>query len=176
MGAAYQKCTAGIEIPKVGLLNIGAESRKGTSVVREAYQLLTDSCRYPPDSQETPYMEFHGNIEGRDVFHGKVDVLVTDGFTGNVLVKTSEGIADVIFEYLMEAVQHHPSPALQKTLTSIQSLFDYAEYQGALLCGIDGIVIKCHGHSNTKAIFNGIKGAINMIHHQLLPQIKEHLE
>lgn len=176
MGAAYQICTAGIEIPKVGLLNIGAESRKGTSVVRQAYQLLKEACQNPPESQEPVYMEFHGNIEGRDVFLGKVDVLVTDGFTGNVLVKTSEGIADVIFEYLMEGLHQHPSPSLQKTFMSIQSLFHYAEYQGALLCGIDGIVIKCHGHSNTKAFFNGIKGAINMIHHKLLNQIKEHLQ
>ncbi len=176
MGAAYQKCTAGIEIPKVGLLNIGAESKKGTSLVRQAYQLLKDACQHPIDSKEPPYMEFHGNIEGRDVFHGKVDVLVTDGFTGNVFVKTSEGIADVIFEYLMEALHQHPSPTLQKTLNSIQSLFHYAEYQGALLCGIDGIVIKCHGHSNTKALFNGIKGAIDMLQHQLLTQIKEHLQ
>lgn len=176
MGAAYQKCTAGIEIPRVGLLNIGAESRKGTSLVRQAYQILTEACQHPLDSKELPYMEFHGNIEGRDVFNGKVDVLVTDGFTGNVLVKTSEGIADVIFQYLMEALHQHPSPALQRTLISIQGLFHYAEYQGALLCGIDGIVIKCHGHSSTKAFFNGIKGATNMIQHKLLAQIKEHLQ
>lgn len=175
MGAAYQKCTQGIEIPKVGLLNIGVESRKGTSVVRQAYQLLSDACKSQDQTQQ-PYMEFHGNIEGRDVFHGKVDVLVTDGFTGNVLVKTSEGIADVIFEYLMDVLHQHPSPSLQRTLLSIQSLFHYAEYQGALLCGIDGIIIKCHGHSNTKAFFNGIKGATNMIHHKLLNQIKEHLQ
>lgn len=175
MGAAYQKCTAGIAVPRVGLLNIGAESKKGTILVREAYKLLTDACQTPSDPENPPYMEFHGNIEGRDVFHGKVDVLVTDGFTGNVLVKTSEGIADVIFEYLMEALHQHPSPALQKTLISLQSLFHYAEYQGALLCGIDGIVIKCHGHSSAKAFFNAIKGATNMIHHRLLNQIKEHL-
>jgi phosphate acyltransferase len=176
MGAAYQKCTAGIKVPRVGLLNIGAESRKGTSVVRQAYQLLTEACRPPADPSEEPYMEFHGNIEGRDVFHGKVDVLVTDGFTGNVLVKTSEGIADVIFDFLNEALHQHPSPSLEKTLNSIQSLFHYAEYQGALLCGIEGIVIKCHGHSNAKAFFNGIKGATNMIRHKLLQQIKEHLQ
>lgn len=132
MGAAYQKCTAGIEVPKVGLLNIGAESRKGTSLVRQAYQLLKEACQISSATNSSPYMEFHGNIEGRDVFQSNIDVLVTDGFTGNVLVKTSEGIADVIFEYLMEALHQHPSPALQKTLMSIQSLFHYAEYQGAL--------------------------------------------
>ncbi len=176
MGAAYQKCTAGIETPRVGLLNIGAESKKGTSVVRQAYQLLIEACQHPLGSTELPYMEFHGNIEGRDVFHGKVDVLVTDGFTGNVLVKTSEGIADVIFTYLTEALHQHPSLSLQKKLTSIQSFFHYAEHQGAFLCGIDGIVIKCHGHSNAKAFFNGIKGATSMIRHQLLSQIKEHLQ
>lgn len=175
MGAAFQKCTAGIEIPRVGLLNIGSESKKGTSVVREAYQLLSNACQPQPDSTEQPYMHFYGNIEGREVFHGKVDVLVTDGFTGNVLVKTSEGIADVIFEHLIEDYHRKPSDELQKRLHSIQSLFHYAEYQGALLCGIDGIVIKCHGHSNAKAIFNGIKGAIAMIQNKLLDQIKAHL-
>lgn len=176
MGAAYQKCTTGIEVPRVGLLNIGVESKKGTSVVRQAYQLLKEACELENERNQTPYMEFHGNIEGKDVFHGKVDVLVTDGFTGNVFVKTSEGIADVIFDYLMEALHQHHSPTLHKTLMSIQSLFHYAEYHGALICGVEGLVIKCHGHSNTKAIFNGIKGAAHMIHHRLLVQIKEHLQ
>jgi phosphate acyltransferase len=175
IGVAYQKCTAGIETPRVGLLNIGRESKKGTSVVREAYRLLTEASVHPQDSQEPPYMEFHGNIEGRQVFQGKIDVLVTDGFAGNVLVKTSEGIADVIFDHLRDALEERPSPELQTMLTETMSAFHYAEYQGALLCGIDGLVIKCHGHSNAKAIFNGIKGAMNMLHHQLLSQIKSHL-
>ena len=173
MGAAYQKCTAGIEIPRVGLLNIGVESKKGTSVVREAYRLLSEACKTQENLK--PYMEFRGNIEGRDVFHGKVDVLVTDGFTGNVIVKTSEGIADVIFDYLKEALHQHPSPALHKTLMSIRSLFDYAEYEGALICGIDRLVIKCHGHSSAKAFFNGIRGATQMIEQRLLEQIKHQL-
>lgn len=175
MGAAYQKCTAGVEVPKVGLLNIGSESKKGTTLVREAYRLLSEACQLEQGLTEKPYMTFYGNIEGREVFQGKVDVLVTDGFTGNVLVKTSEGIADVIFDYLTEALHQQPSVELQKKLNSIQKTFHYAEYQGALLCGIDGIVIKCHGHSNTKAIFNGIKGAIDMIQNQLVQQIKDHL-
>lgn len=174
IGAAYQKCTAGISIPKVGLLNIGRESKKGTSIVRQAYQLLSEACKQDEKST-VPYMEFHGNVEGRQVFHGKVDVLVTDGFAGNVLVKTCEGMADVIFDYLKETLNQHPSPELQQTLKSMQSLFHYAEYQGALLCGIDAIVIKCHGHSNSKAIFNGIKGAANMLEQDLLSQIKQHL-
>ena len=172
MGAAYQKCTAEIKTPRVALLNIGSESKKGTLVVREAYRLLTEACQL--DASD-PYMVFHGNIEGRAVFHGKVDVLVTDGFTGNVLIKTSEGIADVIFEHLDAMLKQQPSLELQKRLSSIQSLFHYAEYQGALLCGIDGIVIKCHGHSNAKAIFNAIKGAMDMIQNQLVQQIKDHL-
>ncbi|WP_213152071.1 phosphate acyltransferase PlsX [Neochlamydia sp. AcF95] len=173
MGAAYQKCTSGIKTPKVGLLNIGSESKKGTSVVRRAYQLLKDVCQR--SSEGVPYMEFHGNIEGREVFYGKVDVLVTDGFTGNILVKTSEGLADFIFEYLRETQHGYPLSSLHEPLEYLQALFYYAEYQGALLCGVEGLVIKCHGHSNTKAFFNSIRGVSYMIENNLLMQIRDAL-
>ena len=175
MGSAYQKCTTGLESPKVGLLNIGQESKKGTSLVREAYHLISQECQKLQTSDSPPYMQFSGNVEGRQVFEGVVDVLVTDGFTGNVLLKTSEGIADVIFDYLKDSMEGNSSPKIEKTIHSIRSMFHYADYQGALLCGIDGLVIKCHGHSNTKALFNGIKGAVNMIENNLLSQIKSHL-
>lgn len=160
MGAAYQKAAQGIQVPKVGLLNIGVESKKGTSEVRQAYQILSEFS--------TKHLEFLGNIEGREVFEGKVDVLVTDGFSGNVFLKTIEGVAAFIFE------------KLQKTdlpmLPEIKRQFRYEEYPGAILCGIDGLVMKCHGNSSPRAIFNAIKGVEHLLNNRLIERLKEQLQ
>lgn len=150
MGAAYQRCSEGIENPIIGLLNIGSESKKGTPEVREAYEIL-----------QKQKIQFAGNIEAREIFQGKIDVLVTDGFTGNVLLKTCEGLASFIFE-------SHPNEALQKT-------FSYDEYPGAIVCGVDGLVIKCHGQATKKALKNSILGAINLLKRNLITQLKSSL-
>lgn len=141
IGAAYQKIR-GIAMPKVGLLNIGSEPLKGTSEHRLAYHEL----------QEKSTFHFVGNIEGRFVFDGDLDVLVTDGFTGNVFLKTAEGIASLILDRL----QVPPSE-----FKKFQSLH-YAEYPGAILAGIRGIVIKCHGYSTPKGFTNAVLGAIEL--------------
>ncbi len=142
IGAAFQK-TRGIQIPNVGLLNIGSEALKGTSELRLAYHEL----QKPNES-----FRFAGNIEGTRVFDGDVDVLVTDGFTGNIFLKTAEGIASLILDRIQGS---------SSELKKFQSLH-YAEYPGALLAGIRGIVIKCHGYSTPKGFTNAVLGAIEL--------------
>lgn len=138
IGAAFQK-TRGILTPKIGLLNIGSEPLKGTSELRLAYHEL----------QKNEKVHFAGNIEGKTVFDGDVDVLITDGFTGNVFLKTAEGIASLILDKIA---------ADPKEVKNFQSLH-YAEYPGAILAGIQGIVIKCHGYSTPKGFTNAVLGA-----------------
>ncbi|MBX7066885.1 MAG: phosphate acyltransferase PlsX [Parachlamydiales bacterium] len=141
IGAAFQK-TRGILNPRIGLLNIGSEPLKGTSELRIAYNEL----------QKREKIHFAGNIEGKTVFDGDVDVLVTDGFTGNVFLKTAEGIASLI----LDKIQVDSSQ-----VKKFQSLH-YAEYPGAILAGIRGIVIKCHGYSTPKGFTNAVIGAIEL--------------
>jgi len=148
LGAAYQRRMHGIARPRVGLLNIGEESEKGTAKHRAAYALL-----------QQPHADFTfvGNIEGRDVFRGVVDVLVTDGFTGNVFLKTAEGAAAFILDSL------HASLAELPAFQAARRQVDYAQYPGAVLCGVEGIVIKCHGCSSPEALYHGILGAVALI-------------
>jgi phosphate acyltransferase len=159
MGVAYQK-SRGVKVPKVGLLNIGAEAKKGTPELQEAYDLLLALSQ----AKDSPFF-FAGNIEGRDVFHGEIDVLVTDGFTGNVFLKTAEGLAAVVIE---ELSQHGIAAEMRKRL-------DYAEYPGAVLCGIDGIVMKCHGTANPKSLTQSIIVASRLVHHHFLSEVKNEL-
>lgn len=140
MGAAYQK-TRGIAKPSVGLLNIGSEALKGTSELRLAYHTLQTLTNAP--------FRFAGNIEGKEVFNGEVDVLVTDGFTGNVFLKTAEGIASLILDKIQSPTQTKPFQSLH-----------YSEYPGALLAGVRGLVIKCHSYSTPRAFTTAILGAI----------------
>jgi phosphate acyltransferase len=165
MGAVYQCCTKGIKIAKVGLLNIGIESKKGTSELRQAYQILKET--------QNDLFHFIGNIEGRDIFKGEADVLVTDGFTGNVLLKSSEGVASFIFDYIKAATLSQAS--LKPMLQDLYRPFDYAEYVGGILCGVEGVVVKCHGHSSAKAFFSGIKGAVHLVQQRLVERIKHQL-
>lgn len=157
MGAAYQSCMLDLEHPAIGLLNVGAESKKGTAEVRQAYQILQEG---------SPQFAFVGNVEGVEVFQGKADVLVTNGFTGNVLLKTTEGVASFIFDTLKGAGVNAPG---------ISKQFDYAEYPGAILCGVDGIVIKCHSYSSSRAMYTSLKGAIHLVRQNFLSQIKSRL-
>lgn len=169
MGAAFQSCYSGIELPSVGLLNIGEEARKGTSIVRQAYQVLSNSESLPIK------MNFLGNVEGREVFQGGVDVLVTDGFAGNVLLKTSEGVSSFIFEYMQDVLQESSSEKLHQTFQQLKGYFSYAENPGAILCGVEGLVVKCHGNSPPKAIYNAIQGAIHLVNRQLISNLKNAL-
>jgi glycerol-3-phosphate acyltransferase PlsX len=175
MGAAYQRCHMNIESPTVGLLNIGSESKKGTTEIRQAYQMLKDLSAQVVAQGLKPRMNFIGNIEGRDVFEGKVDVLVTSGFAGNVLLKSTEGVAKFIFDSLLANIDLSDPGPVQEAVGDLKSYFNYAEYPGAIVCGVDGIVVKCHGSASAKAMFNSIKGAVNLVEKRLIEKIKEHL-
>lgn len=161
MGAAYQRCFHQIALPRVGLLNIGVESKKGTTELKEVYHRLQQHSKEHA-------INFIGNIEGREVFQGEVDVLVTDGFTGNVFLKTSEGISSFIIDHLKGTIDKAALPDLQR-------LFSYDEYPGAVLCGVEGVVIKCHGLTSTKGMFNAILGAVNLIENQFVTVLKNDL-
>lgn len=163
MGAIYQSCYSNIARPKVGLLNIGTESKKGTLEVRQAYEMLQNS--------HIQDFEFIGNIEGRDVFDGKADVVVTSGVTGNVLLKTAEGVSSFIFDSLKHE-ENLLTTTGKKAIDNVQKQFSYAEYPGALITGVDGIVIKCHGFASARAMYTSIKGAITLCQKDFLSQIK----
>lgn len=150
MGAAYQRRVLRKEKPHVGLLNIGIESKKGTIAHREAYEML---------KKETSF-EFVGNIEAREVFKGGLDVLVTDGFTGNILLKTSEGVGAFIFEALKSTF----GGQMPESIVQMQKRFNYEEYPGALVYGIDGIVIKAHGNASALSLYQSIIFAESQIH------------
>jgi len=170
IGAAFQKCSLGLSLPKIGLLNIGVESKKGTQAIQEAYKILETQANLP-----NPKIAFVGNVEGRDAFQGSVDVLITDGFTGNVFLKTSEGACALILQYLQDAIAHSSSPTLHHTWDDLQSRFCYEAYPGALVCGVDGIVIKCHGAATKKAMKSSLLTATTFVQNNLLAKIKKEL-
>jgi len=159
MGRAYQQAR-GIVNPIVGMLNIGEEESKGRKELREAYTLLEKA-------KETT--SFAGNIEGREAFDGSVDVLVTDGFTGNIFLKTAEGVSSFILSQF-EAVLP-PDTAFEQ----LERVANYAEYPGALLCGLNQLVIKCHGASNGLAVKNALFGAYQLLSNEFLPSLKKKL-
>lgn len=146
--------TKGIQNPRIGLLNIGEEPLKGTSELKLAYTKL--------QTFSNPPFKFSGNIEGKSVFDGDVDALITDGFTGNIFLKTAEGIASLILDRIHANLASDTLKALGPQLSDLQKHLHYAEYPGALLLGARGIVIKCHGYSTPKAFVNAVQGAIEL--------------
>lgn len=147
MGQIYMKSVMHIENPKVGLLNIGAEEGKGNELMKDSFERLS----------EDPDVDFYGNIEGRDMFDGLVNVVVTDGFTGNIALKTTEGIGAMVNKLLKEELKRTPwtyflamlmSPALKR----FKKRMDYSEYGGALLLGVKKPMVKCHGTANAKIV------------------------
>lgn len=174
MGAACQQSLYDLQKPpRVGLLNVGIESIKGTLEHREAYKKLTLLSK---NSAEGIFpMNFIGNVEGREVFEGKVDVLVTDGFSGNILLKTAEGIADYIFDSIYETFKDLLTDPIRGRIEAFQQKFNYAEYPGAILCGVDRIVIKCHGESSSENIQKAIFEAKKLVENRFLERLRESL-
>ena len=169
MGKAYAKEVMQIENPRIGLLSNGEEDSKGNELTKESFPLLKEIDG------------FVGNVEGRDIFNGEVDVIVTDGFTGNVVLKTSEGVASTIIE-LMRANIKKSIPAKigallmkKKVFRNLKKQIDYAEYGGAPLLGIKGCSIISHGSSNAKAIKNAIFQAIRFAESDINKKIEEAL-
>jgi glycerol-3-phosphate acyltransferase PlsX len=153
MAAAYMEHVWKVERPTVALLNIGEEESKGSAVVQEAYELLEKSG-----------LNFIGNVEGRDVPLGAADVIVTDGFTGNVVVKTMEGTADLIMGELRSAITSRPWFAvaglvLSPAFSQVRKKFDYREYGAGPLLGVNGLVFIGHGRSDARAIFSALRVA-----------------
>ncbi len=150
MGSAYYSGTFGIPSPRVGLLNIGSEELKGNPLVREARALM----------KQLP-INFHGNVEGVEVFSGDCHVVVTDGFTGNVLLKVSEGVAEYLLRTVFGLMQKAGvlPPQMKLVQSEIMPKVDFSEYGGALLLGVEGIVTICHGRSRAPAFANAIRFA-----------------
>ncbi len=158
MGSAYVKKTLGVNSPRVGLLNNGAEDTKGPPMHREAHQLMKQA-------HESGLINFIGNVEARDVPFGACDVLVADGFSGNILLKTMEGIglffAQALKNILYKNMKTKIAGALiQNDMSDFKKMMDYTETGGAPLLGIAKPVIKAHGSSNAKAIVGAIRQAV----------------
>ncbi|WP_372867992.1 phosphate acyltransferase PlsX [Planomicrobium okeanokoites] len=157
MGSIYAEKVRGIENPTVGLLNIGTEEKKGNDLTKAAFPLL----------KEAP-INFVGNVESRDLLNGVADVVVTDGFTGNMVLKTIEGTAMNVFamikDVFMSSMKTKLAAALVKDdMRGLKGMLDYSEYGGAGLFGLKAPVIKAHGSSNSTAFFNAIRQTRTMI-------------
>ena len=156
LGSVYARLLHGKERPKVGLLSNGSEEHKGTALTRDANQLLGRASR----GNAAAAFDYLGYVEGRDIFKGEVDVVVTDGFTGNIVLKTAEGTAEAILDMVRAEVQRGGPLAklgaalMTSALRRLKRRTDYAEHGGAPLLGVDGVALICHGGSNAKAIKN----------------------
>jgi len=167
MGSAFAEIVFAKEKPRVALLNIGEESAKGDEVRQKAYHNLQSSN-----------LNFIGNIEGNDIMKGFADVIISDGFTGNVVLKFSEGMIDIIWHMLRETVddvmrrrfgQFLVKPAVQ----DLRAKFNYEEYGGGILLGVNGIVIICHGHSSPQALRNAVRLAKTCAEHNIVEEIQK---
>jgi glycerol-3-phosphate acyltransferase PlsX len=167
MGALYSSAVLGVENPRVGVLSIGEEEEKGNDLTKEAAKLL----------KESP-LNFIGNVEGRDLYNGQADVIVCDGFTGNVALKVSEGIVEFIMSFFkkeMAASESASSMASNPIFTKIRKRLDYSEYGGAPLLGIKSATVICHGRSNARAIRNAIAVAHDYSTGNVSQRIEEQL-
>lgn len=157
LGSVYARLLHGKVRPKVGLLSNGSEEHKGTALTREAHHLLARA-----GSAGAAEFSYLGYVEGRDIFKGEVDVVVTDGFTGNVVLKSVEGAAEAILSMVREEVTREGILAklgaalMTKALRRLKRRTDYAEHGGALLLGVDGVALICHGGSNAVALKNAV--------------------
>ncbi|MBF0369201.1 MAG: phosphate acyltransferase PlsX [Magnetococcales bacterium] len=169
MGRVFAESYWGMDNPRIGLLNIGEEEMKGNEVVRQAGEILKQTEKF-----------FIGNVEATDVFLGGVDVVVCDGFVGNVSLKTAEGVAKMLSHFLKEAFGQSllskigylfAAPALKK----FRSRVDPREYNGALLLGLNGVVVKSHGGADGLAFSTAIQTAVKLATHQVTDKIRQNV-
>ncbi|NPV52142.1 MAG: phosphate acyltransferase PlsX [Firmicutes bacterium] len=169
MGSAYAEKVLGVEEPRVALLSIGEEEGKGDELVFAAHRLLKESN-----------VNFIGNIEGKDIPLGSADVVVADGFVGNVVLKLSEGLGQAIFSMLKAGVEANLAAKIgallmRPVLFNLKKKMDYAEYGGAPLLGVNGVAIIAHGRSNAKAIRNSIRAARDAVANDIVGAIRSSL-
>jgi glycerol-3-phosphate acyltransferase PlsX len=169
MGKIYLENIVGIKNPRIGLMNIGEEEVKGNELTKTTHNLLKQLD-----------INFIGNVEGRDVYIGEADLIVTDGFTGNVTLKVSEGVVEVMLSMLKREIMSNVFSKigfffLKHSLKRIKKKLDYSEYGGALLLGVNGIVIIGHGGSNAKAIKNAISLSYRFVTEKVLDKISQEI-
>jgi len=169
MGAVYAEKVLGITTPRVGLLSNGEEDTKGNAVVQEAHSLLRQSD-----------LNFCGNVEGKDITQGKADVIVSDGFAGNVAIKTAEGTASMILTILKREIKARPLASLGALLAKpafkvAAKTLDYREYGGGPLLGVDGVVIIAHGRSDALAMENAVRVALEAAERDVVGTIREYI-
>ena len=168
MSTVYAQKIIGIESPRVGLVSIGEESRKGTEVVRQTHDMLS----------EDPKIDFVGNVEGRELFQNRCDVAVSDGFVGNILLKFIEGLSEALFKTISREFEDEDPAARKKFDSALQRVWarhDYSEYGGAPLLGIDGVCMICHGRSEERAIRNAVRAAHSFLKHNYNAAVAERL-
>ena len=172
MGDIFSQSVLGINSPKIGLLNVGAEEIKGNSMVKQTFDDL---------KKISTKINFYGFIEGNDINKGVVDVVVTDGFSGNIALKTAEGVAELIFTFLKNAYASSlisklgyllSKPAINRFKTRI----DPRKYNGAVLLGLNGIVVKSHGGTDAFGFSNAIGVAVSLIENSYIDEIKKKVE
>lgn len=170
MGYLYAEKILGVKNPRVGLLSVGEEESKGNELTLEAFPLL-----------KAAGINFVGNVEGRDIFNGLADVVVCDGFVGNVVLKAGEGLAMSLLKMMKEELARNWLSKMGTALTlpalkELRRRVDYAEYGGAPLLGVNGVVIVCHGSSTAFAVKNAIKVAANAVSSGLVDATRENIE
>jgi len=167
IGSKYAKYILGIENPKIGLLNIGEEENKGNKFAQNAYKNLKNAN-----------VNFAGNIEGKDIFKGKVDVVVCDGFTGNILLKSSEGLAKFLLTTINSMIisqlpQNQEMDKLKQYFMNLVKMTDYTEHGGTPLLGVNGLCFICHGRSKAKTFKNAILNTGKFVDAKLVEHFKE---
>jgi glycerol-3-phosphate acyltransferase PlsX len=168
MAGAYASAVCGIPSPRVGLLSIGEEDAKGTTMVKEARKLMRDE----------PQINFVGNVEGRDLFKGIVDVVVCDGFVGNTILKFTEGLSEGLFQTIIAELEEYAPQLLEQfkpVMKKIHQRHDWQEYGGAPLLGVGGYCLICHGRSDSKAIMNAVRVGKQLVNSGVNQKIVEQI-
>lgn len=171
MGNIYMTLFNNGNVPKVALINNGTEESKGSTLTQAAYSILSSSNQ----------LSFIGHIEGRDIMNGVADVMVCDGFTGNVILKTLEGFGKTIFDILKEEVNNSfrfklGAVLLKPALVNVKNRLDSKKVGGAPLLGVRGVDIVCHGNSDSEAVYHGIRVATECVQNQLIKHIEDAIQ
>jgi glycerol-3-phosphate acyltransferase PlsX len=169
MGQIFMETVLGLRNPRIGLMSIGEESTKGNELTKEAFERIQASS-----------LNFIGNVEGKDIFSGKADVIVSDGFTGNIALKASEGMVETLFSLVRREIMKNVLARIgffliNRNLRRIYKKLDYSEYGGAHLLGIDGVCIIGHGRSNSNAVKNAVRAAKELVTKNVKERIQQEL-